>query len=291
MIPSLNRSDKPNTRFFEDNALIPTLNQPMPLPGDCDVKRFVLDNVQTYDGDGSFLVGPTQRTIKALNEMNRLLAMERQNGGVLSIDTEVASTIISHEPGYLLSHSEDIIKGLQTDSPLKRSCKPRGGFNTVEKALKSYGYEPNDSMKRVYTEEVKTHNDFIFSMYTKEMRKARHVHLLTGLPDAYGRGRIIGDYRRIALYGVDELIRRKTDDFDAVTGSSLDAMRLRSEISGQIKALKDLLIMADGYGVNLRVPATTFKEAAQVGIMEFVLYEMLTIWNSFRFIGITFILS
>jgi formate C-acetyltransferase len=254
------RYDVPKTTYTPT----PTLNAPSPLPGDCDVKSFVLKNVKAYDGNESFLVGPTQRTLKALNEVNRLLAMERQNGGVLSIDTDVASTITSHSPGYLLSCTEDIIKGLQTDAPLKRSCKPKGGFSTVEKALTSYGYQPNDAMKRVYTEDVKTHNDLIFSMYTKEMRKARHVHLLTGLPDAYGRGRIIGDYRRIALYGVDELIRRKNDDFDAVEGSSLDAMRLRSEISGQIKALKDLLIMADGYGINLRVPATTFKEAAQV---------------------------
>jgi len=255
--------DDSNIPFLKETPFTPTLINPPTLPGDCDVKSFILENVKTYDGDGSFLVGPTQRTMKALNEMNRLLAIERQNG-VLSIDTDVASTITSHSPGYLLSSTEDIIKGLQTDTPLKRSCKPRGGYNTVEKALKSYGYQPNDAMKKIYTEDVKTHNDFIFSIYTKEMRQARHVHLLTGLPDAYGRGRIIGDYRRIALYGVDELIRRKNDDYNAVGGSSLEAMRLRSEISGQIKALKDLLIMADGYGVDLRRPATTFKEAAQV---------------------------
>lgn len=260
------------TKLFDDIAVpvsgetsfIPTLNNALPLPGDCDVKSFIAENVKTYHGDESFLVGPTHRTTKALNELNRLLAIERDNGGVLSIDTDVASNIISHSPGYLLSDTEDVIKGLQTDAPLKRSCKPKGGFNTVEKALKSYGYQPNDVMKKIYTEDVKTHNDFIFSIYTKEMRNARHVHLLTGLPDAYGRGRIIGDYRRIALYGVDELIRRKYADYDAVGGSSLEAMRLRSEITGQIKALKELLIMADGYGVNLRHPATTFQEAAQV---------------------------
>jgi len=236
------------------------------LPGDCDVKGYILANVQPYFGDSSFLAGPTPRTRRALDKLNELLATERERGGVLTVDPDVPSTITSHLPGYLLSETDDVIKGLQTDAPLKRSCKPRGGFKTVEKALSSYGYEPGDAMRHTYTEEVKTHNDFVFSIYTKETRKARHVHLLTGLPDAYGRGRIIGDYRRIALYGIDELIRRKQADYDAIGGSSFDAMRLRNEISGQIAALKDTLKMADGYGVDLRLPANTFKEAAQVRI-------------------------
>ena len=265
--------DDGNVLVPKQTPVMPTLNNPSSCPGDCNVKSFILENARSYNGDGSFLVGPTIRTIRALNEMNRLLVLERQNGGVLSVDTEVASTITSHLPGYLLSASEDIIKGIQTDAPLKRSCKPKGGFNTVEKALRSYGYTPNDAMRKIYSEDVKTHNDFIFSIYTKEMKKARHVHLLTGLPDAYGRGRIIGDYRRIALYGVDELIRRKYADFDVIVGSSLEAMRLRSEISGQIKALKELLLLADKYGVDLRGPATTFKEAAQVcGWNENIIY-------------------
>lgn len=157
-----------------------------------------------------------------------------------------------------------MIKGMQTELPLKRSCKPKGGFRTVAAALRSYGYEPDEDMAKIFTDQVKTHNDLVFSLYTEDMRKARHVHLLTGLPDAYGRGRIIGDYRRIALYGIDELIRRKKEDFAAVSGgSSFEDMRLRQEISMQISALEETLKMADSYGVDLRKPSKNFKEAAQ----------------------------
>jgi formate C-acetyltransferase len=234
-----------------------------PLPGDCNVERFILDNVTPYDGDESFLADPTERTLKALAKLSQLLEEERERGGVWSVDTEIPSTITSHAPGYLLSESEDIIKGLQTDSALKRSCKPRGGFKVVEKALKDYGYEPSASMKETYTQDVKTHNDYVFSMYTAKMRKARHTHLITGLPDAYGRGRLIGDYRRIALYGIDDLIQRKKYDFEAIPWSSLNSMRLRGEISSQIQALENTLKMADKYGVDLRKPASNFKEAVQ----------------------------
>jgi formate C-acetyltransferase len=240
-----------------------SLPEPMTLPGDCDVQGYIETHHTVYNGDESFLSGPTPRTVKAFQRFQELLKQERDSGGVLDVDTTIPSTITSHAPGYLLSEEEDVIKGFQTDFPLKRSCKPRGGFRTVAKALESYGYEPDSRMKEVYTNDVKTHNDMVFSMYTSDTRKARHCHLLTGLPDAYGRGRIIGDYRRIALYGVDELIKRKKMDYDAISGSSQDEMRQRSEISSQIVALNDLLKMADGYGVDLRHPAKTFKEAVQ----------------------------
>jgi formate C-acetyltransferase len=151
---------------------------------------------------------------------------------------------------------------MQADAPLRRTCKPRGGYGVVKKALEAYGYEPGDRIK-AFQNDVTTHNDLTFSMYTDAMKMARHAHLLTGLPDGYGRGRIIGDYRRIALYGVEELIKRKQEDFASITGSSLPNMRLRSEISAQIKGLKQLLVMADSYGVDLRKPATTFRDAVQ----------------------------
>lgn len=241
---------------------VPVLPTLPVLPGDCDVQAYINENIKFYDGDASFLKGPTLRTKRALEKFNDLLAMERENGGVLSVDTETPSTIISHEPGYLLSKEEDIIVGIQADEPLRRTCKPHGGYGVVKKALEAYGYEPGEKIK-AFKNHVTTHNDLTFSMYTDTMKKARHAHLLTGLPDGYGRGRIIGDYRRIALYGVDELIRRKQTDFAAVSGSSLEAMRLRSEISAQINGLKELLAMADSYGVDLRKPATTFRDAAQ----------------------------
>ena len=241
-------------------------NAPLPipeaLPGDCDVQAYINENVKFYAGDATFLAGPTKRTERALARLKTYLTMEREKGGVLSVDAETPSTITSHEPGYLLSKEEDVIVGIQADEPLKRTCKPHGGFGVVKKALEAYGYEPGEKIKAFQTD-VTTHNDLTFSMYTDEMKKARHSHLLTGLPDGYGRGRIIGDYRRIALYGVDELIRRKQADFASLKGSSLETMRLRSEISAQIKGLKELLIMADSYGVDLRKPAKTFREAVQ----------------------------
>lgn len=244
------------------DASVPALPELSVLPGDCDVQAYINDNVKFYSGDASFLKGPTLRTKRALGKLNDLLAMERENGGVLSVDTETPSTIISHGPGYLLSKEEDIIVGMQADEPLRRTCKPHGGYGVVKKALEAYGYEPGEKIK-AFQHDVKTHNDLTFSMYTDTMKKARHAHLLTGLPDGYSRGRIIGDYRRIALYGVDELIKRKQADFSAIEGSSLEAMRLRSEISAQINGLKELLAMADSYGIDLRQPARTFREAAQ----------------------------
>jgi formate C-acetyltransferase len=242
----------------------PPLKTPKALPGDCDVKSFVLENYKPYTEDASFLAEPTERTLRALQRCEELMEVEQQKG-ILDVDEETPSTITSHGPGYLLSKEEDVIVGLQTDEPLKRSCKPRGGFRVVKAALKSYGYSPDETMEATYGPHgpVETHNDLVFSIYSEETCKARHAHLLTGLPDAYGRGRIIGDYRRVALFGVTDLIERKQKDYNTVTGSLESAMRLRSEISKQIKALRELLKMALSYGVDLREPAKTFKQAAQ----------------------------
>lgn len=241
----------------------PTIATPESLPGDCDVKSYIADKVTPYSGDESFLAEATERTLKSWKHCEDLMEQERQKG-ILDVDTVTASTITSHAPGYVLSDQEDVIKGLQTDAPLKRSCKPRGGFRVVKAALESYGYKADPAMAKTYLEDVQTHNDMVFSLYTREMRKARHVHLLTGLPDAYGRGRIIGDYRRLALFGIDELIQRKKQDYDALTGSSEVTMQLRSEVTTQIKALKELEKLGKSYGVNMSKPATTFHEAAQV---------------------------
>ncbi|CAB9515245.1 PFL-like enzyme TdcE (Partial), partial [Seminavis robusta] len=241
---------------------LPKPKDPEKLPGDCDVKSYVNDNVTPYFGDESFLVGATERTKKTWNRCEELMELERQKG-ILDVDAATASTILSHAPGYVLSAEEDVVKGLQTDAPLKRSCKPKGGFRVVKAALESYGYKADPGMGKTYTEDVQTHNDMVFSLYTKEMRKARHTHLLTGLPDAYGRGRIIGDYRRLALFGTEELIRRKKIDYDALKGSSPDVMQLRSEVTKQVKAFKELEKLGKSYGVDLTKPASTFKEAAQ----------------------------
>jgi formate C-acetyltransferase len=255
--------DSSNAKPAQDADLpLPKPNDPEKLPGDCDVKSFVNDNVTPYFGNESFLVGPTERTLKTWSHCEELMELERQKG-ILDVDTVTPSTILSHAPGYVLSKEEDVIKGLQTDAPLKRSCKPKGGFRVVKAALESYGYKADPSMAKTYLQDVETHNDMIFSLYTKEMRIARHTHLLTGLPDAYGRGRIIGDYRRLALFGTEELIRRKKADYDALPGSSPEVMQLRSEVTRQVLAFKELEKLGKSYGVDLSKPATTFKEAAQ----------------------------
>jgi formate C-acetyltransferase len=238
------------------------VNNPKPLPGDCDVRSFVLKHITPYHGDDSFLAPATERTLMSWNKCEELMVIEQEKG-ILDVDASTPSTITSHQPGYLTD--QDIIFGLQTDAPLKRACKPKGGFRVVKAALESYGYKADPEMEATFGPQgpVETHNDLVFSMYTKKIRQARHVHLLTGLPDAYSRGRIIGDYRRIALFGVKELMKRKQKDYDAISGSSDHDMLLRSELTKQYKALKDLMIMAQSYGVDVSEPAKNFKEAAQ----------------------------
>lgn len=228
-----------------------------------DVRDFIQQNYTPYEGDESFLAGATART-EALNrkyDAYRKLEMER--GGVYDIDTETVSTITAYKPGYL-DKDREIIVGLQTDEPLKRNVNPFGGIRMAQQACKEYGYQVSENILNQFKNHT-THNDGVFKAYTPEMRKVRHAHILTGLPDAYGRGRIIGDYRRVALYGVDRLIAFKEQDRRALDGLDMSegVIRKREELADQIKALKDLKEMAVSYGVDIAGPACNAKEAVQ----------------------------
>lgn len=228
-----------------------------------DVRDFIQKNYTPYTGDESFLQPPTARTEKMLEKYEALCRAEQQNGGVLNIDTETVITATSFGPGYLDKENE-IIVGLQTDEPLKRACNPFGGMRMVRDACKQYGYEVSPKIEEEFKYH-KTHNDGVFSAYTKDVREARHVGLLTGLPDAYGRGRIIGDYRRVALYGVNRLIEEKQKDKDALgeVPTTEKEIRCAEELSDQIKALKDMIAMAASYGFDISRPAENAKEAVQ----------------------------
>ncbi|MBP5426302.1 MAG: formate C-acetyltransferase [Clostridiales bacterium] len=229
-----------------------------------DVRDFIQIHYTPYEGDSSFLKGPTDRTKKLLGMLFDFLEKERNNGGVYKCSCDVASTITSHSPGYIDKNLETIV-GLQTDEPLKRAIMPEGGIRIVEKSCEAYGFEVSDKIKDIYTHYRKTHNDGVFEGYTPEIRKARSNKLLTGLPDGYGRGRIIGDYRRIALYGVDELIAQKKEEFSNAVGvwMSPEIVQQREEICEQIKALEDLKKMANSYGFDISRPAKTAQEAIQ----------------------------
>ncbi len=228
-----------------------------------DVRDFIQKNYTPYDGDESFLAGPTEATKKLWDIVLDLSKKEREAGGVLKADTDIISTITSHKPGYLDKNLEKIV-GLQTDEPFKRSLQPFGGIRMAIEACEMYGYQVSDRVKEIFTKYRKTHNDGVYSAYTPEMRKARTAHILTGLPDTYGRGRIVGDYRRVALYGVDYLIRHKELDKSLIDGEMIpDRIRDREEISEQIKALKDLKTMALSYGIDISEPAKTAQEAIQ----------------------------
>lgn len=228
-----------------------------------DVRDFIQKNYTPYDGDDSFLAGPTEATTKLWADVMDLFAQETANGGVLDMDTKQVSTITSHEAGYIDRPLEQIV-GLQTDKPLKRALMVDGGVRMAMAACKAYGYEVDPEIVDFYTYRRKTHNAGVFDVYTEDMRKCRHSHIITGLPDAYGRGRIIGDYRRVALYGVDALITDKTNQKNG-TGTIMDekTIRHREELSEQIRALKELKQLGEIYGFDLSRPAENFKEAVQ----------------------------
>ena len=229
-----------------------------------DVRDFIQKNYTPYTGDDSFLAEATENTKLLWDEVLELYKKETENGGVLAISNDIASTITSHDAGYINKKYEKIV-GLQTDAPLKRALMPNGGIRIVEKSCEAYGQKVSDKIEDIYHNYRKTHNDGVFSAYTPEIRAARSSHIITGLPDGYGRGRIIGDYRRIALYGVDYLIEQKQADFANCTSSyfSEEIIREREEISDQIKALNDLKIMAEKYGYDISKPAKDAKEAIQ----------------------------
>lgn len=228
-----------------------------------DVQDFIQRNYTLYEGDDSFLEGPTEKTTKLWNKVLELMREELEKG-VLDIDTKTVSSITSHDAGYIDKDLEEIV-GLQTDKPLKRAIMPYGGIRMVKKACEAYGYKVDPAVEEIFTKYRKTHNDGVFDAYTPEIRAARHAGIITGLPDAYGRGRIIGDYRRVALYGIDRLIEEKEkekleldyDEFDEAT------IRLREELTEQIKALNEMKEMALKYGYDISKPAKNAKEAVQ----------------------------
>lgn len=228
-----------------------------------DVRDFIQRNYTEYTGDESFLQGPTEDTLELSEKINEISKEERDNGGVLDMDTKIISTITSHKAGYIDKEKEQIV-GLQTDAPLKRSLQPYGGIRMAIKACKENGYEVDPSIVTIFSKYRKTHNEGVFDVYTDEMRKCRSNHIITGLPDAYGRGRIIGDYRRVALYGVDFLIKQKQEEKSSC-GSTMfaDIIREREELSEQIKALTELKELAQIYEKDISKPAKNFKEAVQ----------------------------
>ena len=232
-----------------------------------NVRDFIQNNYKPYDGDESFLEGPTEATNKLWGRLQELQKEERAKGGVLDMETEVVAGLTAYGPGYIDESMKDLeqIVGLQTDKPLKRAFMPYGGIKMAEESCKNYGYEPNPELHKIFTEYHKTHNQGVFDAYTPEMRKARHSHIITGLPDTYGRGRIVGDYRRVALYGIDFLMEEKKKDHANCGCGTMtdDVIRLREEISDQYKALAGMKKMAESYGYDISKPATNAKEAVQ----------------------------
>ncbi|MDY4214086.1 MAG: formate C-acetyltransferase [Eubacteriales bacterium] len=234
---------------------------------DINTRDFILNNYTPYDGDESFLEGPTDATNKLWGKLQELQKEERAKGGVLDMDTHIVTGLTAHKPGYIDEDMKDLeqIVGLQTDKPLKRAFMPFGGIKMAEEACSTYGYEPDPELHKIFTQYHKTHNQGVFDVYTPEMRKLRKNKIVTGLPDTYGRGRIVGDYRRVALYGIDRLIEAKEADFANIDSESMfeDEIRLREEVKDQIKALNGMKAMAESYGFDISQPAKNAKEACQ----------------------------
>ena len=228
-----------------------------------NVRDFIQTNYTLYEGDASFLADPTKATVKLWEECCELFKKERENGGVIDMDTKIVSTITSHGAGYIDKELEQIV-GLQTDSPLKRSMQPFGGIRMAEGACKSYGYQVEPEVSEIFTKYRKTHNQGVFDCYTPEMKAARHAAILTGLPDAYGRGRIIGDYRRVALYGIDRLIEDKRAQHASIDGEmNAEKLQLKEELAEQIRALQEMAELGRIYGFDITRPAENTKEAIQ----------------------------
>lgn len=229
-----------------------------------DVRDFIQNNYKPYDGDESFLEGPTESTNTLWEKLQKLQKEERAKGGVLDMETEVVSSLTAYGPGYLDKDLEKVV-GLQTDKPLKRAFMPYGGIRMSEEACETYGYKPSEKLHEIFTKYHKTHNDAVFSAYTPEMRLARRNKIVTGLPDTYGRGRIVGDYRRVALYGIDYLIEQKQKDFAYCGDGTMsdDVILQREELAEQIKALKEMKVMAASYGYDISQPAKNSLEAVQ----------------------------
>ncbi len=240
------------------------------LTSTIDVRQFVLKNITPYTGDASFLEGPTENTTKLWEICRNAMLDERNNNGVRAIDTTTVSSVAAFGPGYIDKDLETIV-GLQTDMLLKRAMKPYGGYKVVEKAVSEHGLEIDAHVRDSFTKYVKTHNDGVFDAYTAEIRRFRSLGFLTGLPDNYARGRIIGDYRRVALYGIDRLIEEKQKDLSHITGPMDDAtIRLREEVAEQIHALKDMIVMGEKYGLTLNRPAQSAREAIQWTYMAYL---------------------
>lgn len=234
---------------------------------DINVRDFIQNNYTPYSGDESFLEGPTEATEKLWDKIQELQKEERARGGVLECETEVVSGLTSYGPGYIDPEHKELEKivGLQTDKPLKRAFMPYGGIKMAEEAAENYGFHINDKFHKIFNEYHKTHNQAVFDAYTPEMKRARHSHIVTGLPDTYGRGRIVGDYRRVALYGIDFLVEKKQEDFDNCGDGTMtdDVIRQREEIAEQIRALQGMKKMAETYGYDISAPARDAREAVQ----------------------------